>query len=95
MMHNDRMRYTIHLPSTLTLLLGLGLVGCGDPPDSASQVSIWIAAEPVAELPLSELGSEVFFDHPWQSDLRLASGNVKLTHVPNPRYSDNITSYVK
>lgn len=95
MMHNDRMRYTIHLPSTLTLLLGLGLVGCGDPPDSASQVSIWIAAEPVAELPLSELGSAAFFDHPWPSDLRLASGKVKLTHFPNPRYSGNITSYVK
>lgn len=100
------MRSSIHISCTLALLLGIGLVGCGEPPEppASPSNSIWIAAagEPDAELPLSELGSvkaepgfTEFFDHPWPSDLRLDGGKVKLTHFPDPRFSGNIASYVK
>ncbi len=85
------MRFSHVPPSTIALLLGIGLVGCG--PDPATS-SIWIAHGPTTDGPLSELSAHDFFDHPWPSDLRLDNGKVKLSNFPNPRLSGNISAYI-
>ena len=99
MMHTEGMRFSTLLPSTLTVLLGIGLVGCGEPPPNPQvpdvPSSIWVASEPETGFSLSDLDSEHFYDHPWPSDLRLENGRVKLTNFPNPRVSGNIISYIK
>ncbi len=90
-MHTAGMRFSHLPPSTLTFLLGIGLVGCG--PDPATS-SIWVARDSVTGGSLTELSADQFFDHPWPSDLRLDNGKVKLTNFPNPRLSGNIAAYV-
>jgi len=97
-MHTGSMRFSNRLPLTLTCLFGIGLVGCGEPPnnipDHEITSSIWVASTPDG-LALTELESPEFFDHPWPSDLRLDNGKVKLTNYPNPRGSGNLSSYIK
>ncbi len=100
--HTGGMRIGIHLPSSLTLFLALGLVGCGEPPPPPPAVvkesppeSIWVASSPISDLSLTELSQAEFFDHPWPSDLRLDNGKVRLLNFPNPRWSGNIISYTQ
>lgn len=97
-MHTAGMRFNNVLHSTLTCLIGLGLIGCGDPStphagDVAS--SIWVASSPGTSLPLTELDADHFYDHPWPSDLRLENGRVKLSNFPNPKRSGNIDAYIE
>lgn len=98
-MHTAGMRFSNRVPSALTLLLGIGLVGCGEPPPNPPPSlgvtsSIWVASS-IADQPLTDLTLDEFFDHPWPSDLRLENGKVKLSNFPNPRWSGNIASYIQ
>src|SRR5689334_8706042 len=99
MMHTAGMRFSSRFFSTLTCLLGLGLVGCGEPqgklpPPGEITSSIWVASSPDGAA-LTNLKWPEFYNHPWPSDLRLENGKVKLSNYPNPRGSGNITSYIK
>lgn len=78
------------LPTILVSLLGMTLIGCGE----STVSSVWVASEPQSGKPLSELSEDLFYDHPWPSDLRLDNGKVKLTNFPNPRGSIHVDSYI-
>jgi len=96
------MRFAPRFTSSLLVLAGSALVGCGEPAqqprDYVPTKSIWVASQAGTGAALTELTSDFaageFFDHPWPSDLRLANGHVKLTNYPNPRFSANIEAYV-
>lgn len=104
MMHTAGMAFSSRFAPPLLSLLGLGLVGCGEPnPESPTPhtitSSIWVAStadgQALTELGHMEFGRTDFYDHPWPSDLRLVNGKVMLTKFPNPRGSGNIASYIQ